>query len=302
MAYLVSLLKKGDTKYGALIALVLVMIVIVMGIPFITRSSEISERVIRDDVCRASVEAKAKFKTEITGSPLKLKCVEEEIVSKAKTKEAISLEITSEMYSCWYKYGEGNADWYDGWDFGGSDFNCKICSTVFFEEGEEIPTFGEFNTFLNKEKIPGKSGTFAQHFAGNENARLQFGGPGVNPSDKMDLSKSLYVVYTLSKFDENRVNELREIYSQSEGNVVFGARGLTNELGGAIDPEIAVGSTFAIAGSILLYGASLTNPIGWALILGGVTYAIVSEGVADVPYYSLALLSAEDVAGMCNID
>ena len=284
-----------------LISVILVMIVVAASIFYFMTIAEVSEDIALDDACRASVEAKSRFKTDIAGSPLSLKCSQEEIVSEAKTKEEISLELTQEMYSCWYKYGEGQVDWLSDWDFGETDFHCRICSRISYGEDHEDLTFGEFYSYLNNKKIPGKDISFAGYFSGNENAVLQFGGSGMNQYDAMDLDKSVYVVYTITKFDQDRLDDLQRQYASFEGGAAYGMGSLPDEVGSEIDPDLVKTGGAAVvtgvAGTILGF-----TPVGWIIAFGALSSWAIYElsGSAEIPYYSLALLSADDIAGMCS--
>lgn len=299
VVFLVRFFNKKGLANQALVVILVAAVFFLLSSQLPAQIGKVAEPVVRDDVCRASVETKTKFKTDTFGSPLELNCVEEEIVSRAKTKEQVNLELATEMYRCWYKFGEGEKDWYSGWDLGKTDLHCKICSRITYPKLKESPTFGEFNQYLNNKKLTGKDETFSDFFTGNENSLLQFGGPGIKPEDEMDLSKSLYVVYTIAKFDENRINDLRELSSQYEGNIAYGIGSTTDEIGGSIDGGVATGLGVSAAGATALFLVG-SNPIGWTILLAGAGYTLFSEVDADVPYYSLALFSAEDISGMCD--
>lgn len=302
--FLVKSFRKGGLHHETLVVLLIAVAVILMAVPFMGQVGKKAEPAVNDDVCRASVEAKSKFKTDTFGSPLQLNCPEGESVSKARTKSQVNLDLATEMHRCWYKYGEGKRDWYDGWDFGSTELHCKICSRISYPKIKNPPTFGEFNAYLNEKELPGQDVTFADYFMGGENAIIQFGGPGtgIGPDEVMDLSKSVYVVYTIAKFDEDRIEELKEVYSKYTDDVAYGVGGIPDQVGGSIDGDVAIGAGAMAAGtaSILLASFTLSTPIGWAVLIGGAAYTIFHEGDADVPYYSLALFSAEDITGVCD--
>lgn len=289
--------------WPVLISILTAILVVAVAAPLPARIGEASERPIRDDTCRASVETKSRLNTGIAETPISLRCIEENIVSKSKQKEQVNLEIAKEMYSCWYKYGEGKADWYSGWDAWETDLHCKICSYVQFPDVKEAPTYGELNNYLNNKKIPGNDLTFADFFTGEENSIIQFGGPGVTPETKIDLSKSLYVVYTVAKFDEDKVEQLNEIYSNYEGGAEFGQKGINDQASVTVDADVGIG-TGTVIGSAALGIFIGSNPIGWAVgiigAVGGAGYALFNHLDADIPYYSLALFTTDDIAGVCD--
>jgi hypothetical protein len=303
VVFLVKIFRKGISHLQSLLSLFFLIAFIIFAVFFLNRIAETSEGPIRDDTCRASVEAKSKFKLETFGSPLDLNCHEEETVSKAKTKSQINLDLATEMYRCWYKYGEGKRDWYDNWDFDETDLHCKVCSRVSYPDAKDPPTFEEFNIYLNEKELPGKDITFADYFVGGENAIIQFGGPGtgINPDEVMDLSKSIYLVYTIAKFDKDRIDDLREAYSKHTDGVAYGVGSVSDEVGSEIDPDtaLALAGTFGagVVGSLVGLG-----PLGWVvLFVGTASYTLyTTSGAADIPYYSLALFSADELVEVCG--
>lgn len=301
---MVKISKKGIMSLKTLIKLIILVIIVVAALFLVKRIAETSEGPIRDDTCRASVEAKSKFKSDTFGSPLELNCHEEEDISKARTKDQINLDLATEMYRCWYKYGEGKRDWYDNWDFGETDLHCKVCSRVSYPNAKDPPTFEEFNKYLNGKKLPGKDITFADYFVGGENAIIQFGGPGtgINKDEIMDLSNSIYVVYTIAKFDEDRIDDLRKEYAKHTEGVAYGVGSLPDEVGGEIvdsDTAVALAGTF---GAGVVGGLVGLGPVGWiVLFVGAASYTVyTASGTAEIPYYSLALFSASEVVEVCG--
>ncbi len=283
--------------HQTLVVILIAIAVIAFTAPLPARIGKASERPIRDDTCRASVETKSTFNLGILGSPLSLKCVEEDIKSRAKSKDQIKLEIATEMYSCWYKYGEGKADIYGSLDAWQTNLHCKICSFVQFPDVDEAPTYGELNDYLNTKKLPGKDITFAEYFIGEENSRIQLGGPGVTQKTKIDLAKSLYVIYTVAKFDDEKIKELREFSDRTQ----IGGEGINDQTSVTVDNYVVAGTAVAVVAAAV---ATVVTGGLFVLVMGigaaGTGTAAYHSFDTDAAYYSVALFTTDDIVEVCD--
>ncbi len=228
MVVLTKLKKKGDLRHSTLILLILAGVGLIIYSFFFADVKEIIETTTEDEVCRTSAALKTKTKGPVgTESPVSLKCAINDFKSDAKSKEEVKLEIAKEMYRCWYKYGEGQLDFYDSWDFGVSDTHCLICSRIKFDEDVEEITFGEFGAYLNS-PLPGREETFAEYFTKTPHAKIQIGpkpGEGTTASSLMELDKGTYVVFRVNKHNEDN-QAIASLFTSEEADLSYTASGV----------------------------------------------------------------------------
>jgi len=152
--------------------------------------------------CRLSVGAATLTSTSFTESLSSLKCPVTTKTSEAKTSEEVHLELATEMYTCWYKFGNGELDFYSNWEFGASKNHCLVCSKIYFDEKPKT-TFGNFAYYLNNKEIPGNDETFTEFFTGVEHGRMMIGDDDVSQNDFMNFEEPVYVVYRVNKYNED---------------------------------------------------------------------------------------------------
>ena len=220
--------KKGALRHAALILLIMAGVVLIIYSFFLADIKNIVETTSEDEICRTSVAIKTKTKGPVgSGSPVDLSCVINDFQSDAKSKEEVKLEIAKEMYRCWYKYGEGQLDFYDSWDLGGSNTHCLICSRIKFDEEAEEITFGEFGSYLNT-PLPGREETFAEYFTQTPHAKIQIGpkpGEGTSAGSLMDLEKGVYVVFRVNKYNEDN-QAIASLFSGEEADLSYTTTGV----------------------------------------------------------------------------
>ncbi len=220
--------KKGDLQHAALLLLIVAGISLIIYAFFFANLKDIISTTTEDEVCRTSAAIKAKTKAPLGGeSPFNLNCKINDFTSDAKSKEEVKLEIAKEMYRCWYKYGEGQIDFYGGWDMGSSETHCLICSRIGFDDDVEELTFGEFGSYLNT-PLPGKDETFAEYFTQTPNAKIQIGpkpGEGTSSASVMDLDKGVYVVFRVNKYNEDN-QAIASLFTGEEEDLSYTTTGV----------------------------------------------------------------------------
>jgi hypothetical protein len=281
---MVSLNKKGDMQYELpvkIIGSVVVLIILVGIVVFIFE--EVVNPTTNDEICRTSVALKTKTKVPGGYKTLTdLKCPRSQVDSKAKTKDQIKLELATQMYRCWYKFGEGKLDFYSNIDPGFSETHCLICSEIYFEDGVEELSFGEFGSYLNNRNLPGQTKTFSEYFKGEKNSKISMfpasGDDSVRASSIMELDKPVYVVYKVNKRSET-LEEIKDV-------VGTGAYGAGAKTYGVIATKLATN-----------VGTRLIPIVGWSLVIKDVVdFAVLKEGF----YPSLELFSVDKIEEVCD--
>ncbi len=220
--------KKGDLQHAALLLLIVAGISLIIYAFFFANLKDIISTTTEDEVCRTSAAIKAKTKAPLGGeSPFNLNCKINDFTSDAKSKEEVKLEIAKEMYRCWYKYGEGQIDFYGGWDMGSSETHCLICSRIKFNENAEEITFNEFGSYLNS-PLPGREETFAEYFTQTPHAKIQLGsksGESSTPETTMNLEDGTYVVFRVNKYNEDN-QAIASLFTSEEEDLSYTTTGV----------------------------------------------------------------------------
>ena len=226
------------------------------------------------ELCRNSVVLRGK--SILPGETTQLKCYKTykcitadgsceglnnpEIV-KVKTAEEIYKELSEDMASCWYQFGEGKINYLAGADLSKDNY-CSICSDILFD-----------NSLVS--------------IQGLENGKIDKNKLYYDYLDKNNLSsaKTSYLNYLFGISD---VEKFRQTVSGQFGTDNFGeietgkrfliVTGITSEVSQAkwLGTGAAGGAAVGLIGSALF----LSNPVGWiagAIILG----VAIGEGGAQ---------------------
>jgi hypothetical protein len=205
--------KKGMYMEQIVKAIVVLAIIAIFGyffVRFVVLGEESSDR----EACRTSVLVKAKLK--VLGKPLltELNCKTDFKEIKTDDLDEIRMEITKEMYDCWYEFGEGKVDFVTDWV---GDKYVFVCSRLDFDPRirESVDKVSGFFEFWTSKELPFRGDmTFYEYFYGNnekpESADLE-----------VSTSEPVYVVFVGLK--RNRQADL--------ARVLFGIDSISEEIG-----------------------------------------------------------------------
>ncbi|MDP3917528.1 MAG: hypothetical protein Q8Q42_04570 [Nanoarchaeota archaeon] len=198
--------KNGTLIQTTIIVLILAIITLVFAGMLIAKVRGVAELTAEDKICLASVTIAAKTKLAGTGFfSTDLKCPTREFNSEAQSKEQVKLELATEMYRCWAKYGSGKIDFISNLDAGPSDTHCFICSNIYFDNDDNLPSYVEFVSYLDNTKLPGQDITFVESFTGTKGSSLKFGGDSGISTEKIvgNVENPLYVVFRVNKYNSD---------------------------------------------------------------------------------------------------
>ncbi|MFH1376517.1 MAG: hypothetical protein ABIH25_02680 [Candidatus Woesearchaeota archaeon] len=180
--------KKGETMMvivKAIVVIALVAILFYFFVEFVVIGRESADR----EVCRTSVLLAGKTQI-IPGT--ELKCKTDFKTIKTDDVDEIKMEITQEMYDCWYQYGEGKVNFMKHFEFSNNGEKIFVCSRIDFKEGVDKKITG-FSDFWATKSLPFKNDmTFYEYFYGS----------GVTDPDvdiTLSTEEPVYVIYLATK-------------------------------------------------------------------------------------------------------
>tara|TARA_Y100000310_G_scaffold258617_1_gene267081 strand:- start:46 stop:1293 length:1248 start_codon:yes stop_codon:yes gene_type:complete len=195
--------KYGGLQYSALILLIVAGISLYLFVAFYGGFASVVKATTEDEVCRTSVALKYKTSTVLSEGLTSLKCPMRDVESNAKTSEEVMFELASEMYRCWYKFGEGGLDFYSDVDFWGSESHCLICSKIRFENKDAgTVNLRDFSSYISGKKLPGHDETFAEYFTNAKNSRIMLSDEDGAASTPLPYGEPIYVVFRVNKHSD----------------------------------------------------------------------------------------------------
>ena len=170
-------------QHSTLSALIIILIVALFLFVFVTKIGEESGSILPKQLCRLSVEAKAKVKLLQLGTESEtfLDChtnyvtidregikISNENMFKGKEIEAINFKKTTQtpddaikkyladqLYDCWDQFGKGEIDFLGEYDWMLSDFRCFPCANIYFDENYLNGfTYGDWEKYLADQTSP----------------------------------------------------------------------------------------------------------------------------------------------------
>ncbi len=253
--------KKG-LMASTLTKLILFLVIALILIVFVGKVALFGKERSDVEVCRLSVLAASKMKWEEVKSTLglQLKCPTHKVEIKSTDENKIKKEIADEMYSCWYKMGEGKVNPFPkgAVQLVGNKF-CVICSEIEFSEKtqERVKKVSDFMQFLADTNIPNSNMSYYSYINGGVRVQGSVSEElkKTNIVDEIDTSKTYYIIYTVLQKDLWK----KMITSISAFSAGAGAGYL-----------VAVGIASVVPGGQLV-AASI---IGAGVIIGGTTGTI----------------------------
>jgi len=270
-----SFTKLGALQYAAIVGIIVAITTMVVVIPIIKETLDISEKALSRSRCATSVRQQAFANVYFKEAFAKdLDCPAEEITLKQyrddeQTKKEAYAKIGGALLDCWNDYGRGNLNL-----FREEAIYCNICSFVEFKEGSKKKEYTGLNKFLATTNVPGTRTTYFEQLTGTETDDFKnvFNDPvsvGLPTEVNNDVFKSedLYSVIYVYARGESKIEELEDFFG-SKDELLMGGIGAT-----AI-------SSIGTAGLIFLF-----TPVG--LVSAGVIGLGVGAAVAGATAYSI---------------
>ena len=307
------------------VVLITLIIVLIIAVPLQVNIKEKSDEATKISICKTTVASRARGMILGHDSIADAECPLIEKDSKATNKIDVLEELTTQMYTCWDKFGRGELDFYSDLTETGGKIYCHPCSRITYSQNAKSPTFGEFGNYINTKKIPNSEQTFAEFFNSVPSASINLYKGGKEQDALMDLSKPIYTVFTVVKLDKEDLEEAESERQEriNEFGIVPGAPiniagddligSEAEHLGDvAIESTIVVGSVklaSITAGAIATKmgagaAAVLGGPVVWTILIAGAVaggaYYYDAETDAELLVPSLAVYSADEIATVCD--
>lgn len=173
-------------KAVIIIALIAVLFYFFMKLVYLGEES--SER----EICRTSVLLQARSKA--LGDPLieSLNCKPDFKTIKTDDPEEIKMEITEELYDCWYMFGKHNKNFMHTSLLHLKDAKAFLCARLDFDERihDNIESVDGFRTFWETHPLPFLSEqTFADYF--------DKGAFGITDSFTISTDRPVYIAFVM---------------------------------------------------------------------------------------------------------
>ena len=240
-------------------------------------------------ICKQSVMAHDFTKFGKISMNTEIKCPTQELKIKTKDQEKAKYQLAKSMYDCWDQFARGEANL-----FGDKEtIYCSICHIISFKhQNQNLEGFSEY---LTTKKIPGGKGiTYIDYLMNYDTPRAhevapETGDPISFEGDFLDTSKTYSTIFLYAKGDDN----MKMIAEHFKGQTTAGKGGW-----------IAVG--VGAGGIALAAFGILSNPVGWAIGIGGLLFAagtLVYDHFfnTDVEWASFILFREYDVEQLKNI-
>ena len=263
-------------------------------------------------VYRNSVSYIKEFAGSLESSP----CVTtEEVIKKVKDRNELYEKIARNMYDCWDQYGKGESNFYSDIDWGPSNFYCRICSEIKFDNEikrsfKEID-IDDFEVYLSNNNPPSHKETYSDFFTKAENSKLDFG------SGSISLEQNLYTMFNVYKTSDYSAGGLfnklvlAPLSFIAVGSQIPGSGKATKAFGGLVKYTKYTTTSAPILSSGGTQIGTTTAKLGTVAKGGGwIGAAIVYVGVSGVSFLadgsiinpSLALLPSDnpDLNDICN--
>ncbi|MFA5176291.1 MAG: hypothetical protein WC413_03490 [Candidatus Nanoarchaeia archaeon] len=271
--------KKGMTHETvvklAVLLMATVILILVLTVTLGPRLFSVSNVAL----CKISVEFKARLNSVGVGQFMNtpLFCKSNPVfIDKISTPHKVEKTIATEMYNCWYQFGEGKINFLKKFSFNRYGLNCFLCSKIDFSEDL---TNGQVNLwdYLKDTKIPAGDQTYLQYFTSSKNPISQdLNIKDLGNLDKVPLNKPVYIYY---------IAKLNPGWEQ-----------LTNKEG-----LIFLGEAF-VAGFVA--GTAATSWSGPGAILGGfmaaIPTAIGTTIYHEKAYQGVFIFNSEEVKKICQ--
>lgn len=131
--------------------------------------ANIGKNSVDREACRDSVLLKARAK--VLGQPLvggNLNCKTNNLDIKNADEYEIKETLATEMYDCWYQFGQGQQDFLSDHDYWSGDNWCFVCSRIDYDADtqDNVPIVNGLFNYLKTEDIPLKNIKFFDYIYG----------------------------------------------------------------------------------------------------------------------------------------
>ncbi len=283
-----ALHKKGIEK-ATLVFLILGLSIAVFYLFFNRSIAEAGDRSAAVTACKASVAKNSVLRIGALEFPTSLNCPARSIkISKAGDEESnasANKRIAESLYDCWYQYGEGKLNLYQG-----EGTFCSVCTFIDIEAEKPV---GGLPDYLMSEDVPDNSGRlYIDYLLGYSTPKagkmlgsdVVKGSPLFDAAAKSELEgksklegKTTYAnifVYAKGK------DELEKLKRHLTAETIAGKVGLVIGVAGG---GVAAGGTMVAVATL---GAALGGPPGWVVLgVGAAAFGIVytmSEAVSFI--------------------
>lgn len=249
--------------------LIIALVVVIFYFTVLNREvAEAGSRSASVTACKSSVDSNSRLHFGAIEFPGHLNCPARSIeITRSlteKQQEDAKKMIATEMYDCWYQYGEGRRNL-----FKGEGTFCSVCS--FIDVTAKEPVEGLF-TYLADEPIPGNSGkSYYDYLAGFQTPQAKdiLGDVAAKSPDIIDVGarsglkgKSDYaVLFVYVKGKDQLEKVIRHLSSQT----IAGEAGLV--IGVSTGVVVGTGAAVGTATALTMLGVGVAGgPVGWIAV------------------------------------
>ena len=188
--------KKGFTPQEVIIGIIITLISFYVILGFFTNNVSKLSTPAQDLLCRATIEAKASSSVKIAGvasdllgidsflNVLNNKCSIDYITINNQKEEETYKAVGDSMTRCWYRYGEGKADFLTSFQTTGNW--CFVCGVAKFKEDNKNYDYNKFIEWTKRTEYKKDGGKSVSYYDYMEMRYTE-----VNPEQLDEIQMSL---------------------------------------------------------------------------------------------------------------